>query len=375
MTSALKKQVARIFPELIAGYHLPAMAEVIAISDPPKEGGISTAYRPFYAADVQLLNKDLEPVETIFEAVPVGIPAAGHERGFYGLPEVGALVAIAWFYGLPERPYISAVLPERKALAALSASDQLWQQNNAAYQKVDGSGNWERATDHNITDKAYSITAEAAYKSAEYGKENKRIAEHSNENVRGIKQVETGALHQLAETVINLAAGGSINLLASERSTRCAGENIEDAATGIIDQKAGKDFLQSTEANYSLKAAKSISQQAGGACSMTAGKACSMTAQSITQKSQTAFSQESGGPMTLSAAGPLMLQGAGVHIGTGSVNALVVIGDFMQTVADALAILATHTHGNSPPPNQSAGVSGKQAAASAAKNKLDSISS
>jgi hypothetical protein len=52
MNETLKKQIARAFPELIAGYHLPVMAEVIKIQDAPKAGGICNNFRPRYAVDV-----------------------------------------------------------------------------------------------------------------------------------------------------------------------------------------------------------------------------------------------------------------------------------------------------------------------------------
>jgi hypothetical protein len=102
-----------------------------------------------------------------------------------------------------------------------------------------------------------------------------------------------------------------------------------------------------------------IEQQAGADIQITAGGQ---------------LTQQSGGPMTLMASGPLMLQGSAVHIGTGSVNALSLIGDYMQTLADALGILASHTHGDSPPPEQAAAIAGKQSTAQSIKGKLTGIS-
>ena len=376
MNETLKKQIARIFPELIAGYHLPVMAEVIKIQDAPKAGGISNNFRPRYAVDLQILNKDLEPLDIIVEAVPVGIPAAGHERGFFGLPEVGTLVALSWFYGLPERPYVSAILGERKALPALDEGEQLWQQRAGVAQRVDQQGNWTRHTDEQIHDSAFQLIEDACQKLSQLGSEIKTISEYSTEDIQGIKQIEAGAIHQLSESVINLIAAGSINQLASDRSTRTAGENIEDSAEGEIKQSAKLDLSQNTEANAKLKAANNIEQQAGANYNIKANAKIEQQAGAdiqITAGGQ--LTQQSGGPMTLIASGPLMLQGSAVHIGTGSVNALSLIGDYMQTLADALGILASHTHGDSPPPKQAAAIAGKQSAAQATKAQLSGISS
>ena len=69
-----------------------------------------------------------------------------------------------------------------------------------------------------------------------------------------------------------------------------------------------------------------------------------------------------------------MLQGSAVHIGTGSTNALTLISDFMQTVADALGVLAVHNHGDSPPPNQAGAISAQQTSVSRIKGQLDGVS-
>jgi uncharacterized protein involved in type VI secretion and phage assembly len=210
-----------------------------------------------------ILNKDLEPLDIIVEAVPVGIAAAGHERGFYGLPEVGTLVALSWFYGLPERPYVSAILGERKALPSIDADEQLWQQRAGVAQSVDQQGNWTRHTDEQIHDSAFQLIEDACHKLSRLGSEIKTISEYSTEEIQGIKHTEAGAIHQLSASVINLIAAGSINQLASERATRTAGENIEDSAEGEIKQSAKLDLSQSTEATAKLKAANNIEQQAG----------------------------------------------------------------------------------------------------------------
>ncbi len=383
MNETLRKQIAREFPELVAGYHLPVMAEVIKIQDASKSGGIANNFRPRYAVDVQILNKDLEPLDIILEAVPLGIPAAGHERGFFGLPEIGVLVALNWFYGLPERPYISAVLGERKGLPQLEERDQVWQQRPGVAQQVGNRGNWTRTTDEVIHDSTQIMLEEAAQKISNLGNEIKKIAEHSTEEIQGTKQTEAGAIHSLSESVVNLIAGGSINELASDRATRTAGEDIEDKANGEIRQLAKKNIHQKTEVDAILNAASNINQTAGADVLTEAkanvslkagGNATFNAASQVTQQAGSQFNQQSGGPMSLIASGPLMLQGSAVHIGTGSTNALVVIGDFMQTIADALGIIASHNHGDSPPPNQAGAISGKQAAANGSKGKLSSIS-
>ncbi len=182
------------------------------------------------------INECIKTLCITLDSVPLGIPAAGHERGFYGLSEIGVLVALNWFYGLPERPNISAVLGERKGLPQLEERDQVWQQRSGVTQHVGKRENWTRTTDEVIHDPTQIMLEEAAQKISNLGNEIKKIAEHSTEEIQGTKQTEAGAIHALSESVVNLIAGGSINELASDRATLAAGEDIEDKADGEIRQ-------------------------------------------------------------------------------------------------------------------------------------------
>ena len=60
MNTEIRKQILREFPELAAGYHIPIAAQVTAVADTPKQGGIADNYRPRYAVDVELIDRILE---------------------------------------------------------------------------------------------------------------------------------------------------------------------------------------------------------------------------------------------------------------------------------------------------------------------------
>lgn len=323
MNQELRKQILREFPELAAGYHLPMLAEVLAIPDAPSKGGINDNYRPRLAVDVVLLNSNLEQTQITFDHVPVTIMGGGGERGFFALPPKGTLVEIAFFNGSPERPFVRSVLGERQALPWLDQNAMAWQQSEAAKQSVDNSGNWQRTTNASIHDKSHTRTIEAQEKIETLGNEIKRVLQSSFEDVDGIKQIEAGAIHSLSMSVANILALGSINLASAEHITRSASKNIVDKATEDLSQDA-----------------KNIKHQA-----------------------QT----------------NLELMGEKIHLGKEGENLLAVFSDFMQAVQDGFTqlsttpiIIAATGAAFGPPPYAGAATSAATNIGTA-KTKLDSV--
>jgi hypothetical protein len=255
MNQALRKQIAREFPELAAGYHLPVMAEVLAVPDAPAKGGINDNYRPRFAVDLVLLDNEYKSTDIFLDAVPVAIMGGGGERGFFALPQKGTLVEVAWLNGLPERPFVRSVLGDRQALPWIDEHTMAWQQDESVKQTVDNSGNWIRETYADIKDKSHTHEIETHKKIEILGEELKRVLQHSVEDIDGKKQIEASAIHFLSTTVVNALALGSVNQVAGEHVTRNAGKNIIDKATGDL-QSSAANIKHQAETNMELIASK-----------------------------------------------------------------------------------------------------------------------
>lgn len=239
MTTEIRKQILREFPELAAGYHIPIAAQVTAVADTPKQGGIADNYRPRYAVDVELIDSQYNSTGITLQAVPVAITGGGDERGLFAIPKRGTIVELAWLNASPERPFVRSILADRQQLPALPESGQAWQQNNDTAQTVDSAGNWTRQTPEGITDSAREINQLADHLRQILISHNLQTTGHSTEQVQGIKKTEATALHQIAAIVINQLTTGSHNTVASEHITRAAGKDIRDRAENY-DAKAQK---------------------------------------------------------------------------------------------------------------------------------------
>ncbi|MGE4301074.1 MAG: hypothetical protein AB7F40_05660 [Victivallaceae bacterium] len=164
----MKEMVNRIarllWPELDNRVHLPQLGRVVAIPDPPANGGSSTPERPRYAVDVRLLTPEMRIDDDmpLIRDVPVGLPGAGPERGFTALPKPGTIVEIAFAFGRLQLPFVRTVLPDGLALAVTDGASARWQQSAASFQEVDAAGNWKRATTGNIADIADGKIDQAA---------------------------------------------------------------------------------------------------------------------------------------------------------------------------------------------------------------------
>jgi len=106
--AALRRLIREALPELL-GYHLSIRARVVAVHE---EAGRIEEERRRYSVDVQPLRPDGSDDEDAPVIPDVEIPTiwAGPGRGIYALPEVGAIVRVAWDYGDPAHPYVHSVL-------------------------------------------------------------------------------------------------------------------------------------------------------------------------------------------------------------------------------------------------------------------------
>ena len=103
-------------------------------------------FRPRFGVDVEVLTADGEPDPDlpILTGLPLPAPMGGQEAGMYGFPEEGTTVVVSFAYGLPNKPFITQILPHGLILPWVSKVDQVWQHSEACQQRVDADGNWLR---------------------------------------------------------------------------------------------------------------------------------------------------------------------------------------------------------------------------------------
>jgi hypothetical protein len=209
MREAIKRIVLRMFPELAGGYHLDRYARIIKISDPPPAGVKCDRFRPYFAADIEILTPDGEPVPDFpkFEAVPLPVPAGGNSEGFFLWPRPGTIVTVRWIEGRPDHPVIQHVYPMGLSLPGVPDHMGKWQQKEGVHQTIDPAGNWERKTDGTISDLASEIQETAQ------GNRSETIGGNSTETVTGSKQTTAAAYLVTASTVVIGAPGGGPSLL------------------------------------------------------------------------------------------------------------------------------------------------------------------
>lgn len=209
MRKAIKRIVLRMFPELAGGYHLDRYARIVKISDPPTAGATCDRFRPYWAADIEILTPEGEPAANFpkYEAVPLPLPAAGPDAGFFLWPRPGTIVTVRWIEGRPDHPVIQHVYPMGLSLPDVPDNMGRWQQRPGVHQFVDPDGNWERKTDKDIQDTAQNIQETAS------GSRTETVGEGSAETVTGSKTITAQTYQVTAQTITLCAPNGGPSLL------------------------------------------------------------------------------------------------------------------------------------------------------------------
>ncbi|WP_415763913.1 hypothetical protein [Pseudomonas sp. CP4] len=268
MDDAIKRSVARQFPELSGGYHLPRFGRVVAVPDAPAAPGLCDDFRPRFGVDVEVLLADGEPDPDlpILTGLPLPAPMGGQEAGMFGFPEEGTTVVISFAYGLPHKPFITQILPHGLSLPRVPKGDQVWQHSEACQQRVDADGNWFRQTDGKIQDKAIEREVEALDNTEAFQNHTRTVDDHSTESVGGIKKIEAlGALKLLSGGTASLAAvddlhqatGRDLNLVVGQKHNATVGGDMQERIEGLKRSVSGrsqrfespKTWLGSTDLN------------------------------------------------------------------------------------------------------------------------------
>ncbi|AMQ83921.1 hypothetical protein [Pseudomonas glycinae] len=251
MDDAIKRSVARQFPELSGGYHLPRFGRVIAVPDAPTAPGLCDDFRPRFGVDVEVLlaNGEPDPDLPILTGLPLPAPMGGQEAGMFGFPEEGTTVVISFAYGLPHKPFITQILPHGLSLPRVPKGDQVWQHSEACQQRVDADGNWLRQTDGKIQDKAIEREVEALENREQFQSHTQAVDDHSTESVGGIKKIEAlGALKLLSGGSASLAAvddlhqatGRDLNLVVGQKYNATVGGDMQERIEGLRRSLASK---------------------------------------------------------------------------------------------------------------------------------------
>ncbi|CAH0322129.1 hypothetical protein SRABI130_05726 [Pseudomonas sp. Bi130] len=244
MDDAIRRSVARQFPELSGGYHLPRFGRVVAVPDAPAAPGLCDDFRPRFGVDVEVLLPDGEPDPDlpILSSLPLPAPMGGQEAGMFGFPEEGTTVVVSFAYGLPSKPFITQILPHGLSLPRLPKGDQVWQHSEACQQRVDADGNWLRQTDGKIQDKAIEREVEALDNTESFQNHTRTVDDHSTESVGGIKKIEAlGALKLLSGGSASLAAvddlhqatGRDLNLVVGQKHNATVGGDMQEKIQGL----------------------------------------------------------------------------------------------------------------------------------------------
>lgn len=244
MDDAIKRSVERQFPELTGGYHLPRFAKVVAVADAPASAGLCDDFRPRFSVDLQVMGPDgeIDTALPVLAGVPLPMPVGGDEMGFFAFPEEGTSVVVCFAYGLPHKPYIQTILPHGLTLPKVPKGDQVWQHSDAVQQRVDADGNWLRKTDGKIQDQAIQREVDAMTNTESFQSHTRTVDDHSTESVGGVKKIEAlGALKLLSGGSASLAAvddlhqatGRDLNLVVGQKHNATVGGDMHERIQGL----------------------------------------------------------------------------------------------------------------------------------------------
>lgn len=310
--NAIRRIVLGLFPELGQRKHLPQLARIEKMHDlPTGTSKVSTAFRAYKAADIQLLNAITgEPLATpVFEQVTLATGQA-HDRGVFVEPSAGMHCLIQYIDGLNSLPVITAILPWQSLVPDNKSTDVVLQQSSTS--KLTGSNeDWHLQTNGQIkqTSQKHIIASQVSEQS--HHQRTTIISGHDISKIDG---------NQVNEVM------GALKLLIGEKAAIVALDNL------LLGSKKQVD-IKSTE-NMTLESLKQFQAKAKELAKV---------------------------------------QGAKVWLGSEGLNVVQVLVDLIDLVGDITLTLSTHTHPGVGPTQQAAVFTTQNASAVKLSNDLKPI--
>ncbi|MEI9881654.1 hypothetical protein [Atlantibacter hermannii] len=322
------RQAESAFPELASGLHLPKFARVIAPVENVSRGNIADPFRPRYAVDLQLLDADGNPdgKTPVYPAVPLPVPMAGHESGMFQFPPEGTLVEVGFTGGRPDKPFIRQTLSQGNSLPDIQPGEQLQQQRDGVSQRVTVAGDWERQTDQTIRESSMS-----------------RIITADDETRTLIARETT------VQATDKLTVLGTATLLA-----------------GAVQHVASGDYAIGVGGNY-------VASVKGDAQTEISGQQTSKVTGNINTETGGTLTEKIAALRKSVAAGGQQVIGPTVHIGSEGVNALTMMLETIDLLAELAQQCATHTHSGTGAPLQAGAFSQTATKAGSTRSKYSKI--
>ena len=257
--NAIRRLVLRYFPELGQRKHLPQLARIENVYDLPVNGSkVSTSFRAYRAADIQLLDAvTKKPISVpIFEQVTLATGQAS-EQGLFIEPKPGMYCLIQYIDGLDSIPVITSLLPWNTLVPENRCADVSLQQSNRS--KLTGANeNWHLQTDGEIKQTSQKSDVDAQIRNEKYHQRTTTIASHDTTKVDGSQINEVmGALKTLVGekalivALDNLLLGSKkqVDIKAVENMNLESLKQLEAKATELIRMQGATVWLGSEQTN------------------------------------------------------------------------------------------------------------------------------
>ena len=158
------------------------------------------------------------------------------EQGLLAMPTEGTLVEVAFAYGRSDKPFIRTILGEAWSLPDFKPGEQLQQQRDEVFDRIDAAGNKTDATDQKKESRAFEELQQASRYLGEFGSHEINVEQHSKENIAGQKLIETlGSFEVMASDDITLGSLANMHLVNSGDHVQIIGQ-LRDIVIGLNDQ-------------------------------------------------------------------------------------------------------------------------------------------
>lgn len=234
MEDQIDNIIMRKNPELAGDYHLPMFARVEAVSDPIATPSLSEQFRPRYAVDLRVLDEtdNPDPLFPLLRSVPLPAFCGGLERGVFGFPNPGAIVELAFAYGLPSKPFIRTVLSDGLSVPRVVPGELVLQASPEVVQRADEHGNWSRETYAAIRDESVQHLVKSFESLLDTHIHHLKVRQHSVEEISGVKIIE-------AMGALKLLSGGSAHIVTIDNLRIAVGKNQHNKVSGDLIQRIG----------------------------------------------------------------------------------------------------------------------------------------